>query len=563
MIVLRFTVHINFAPRINLYFRAFFLLLLSAWLLPVFGSSNCTTAAGTFQSHPTTSMNDSITMTPKVSEMKLSEDGSGDVQFKAGSPTEEDKAAGRSRCESHPAVMDWSNDTDPPKDWNLPMGAAQIIEQMAAEELLHQLLQPLPPSHTKKAFLLEQSQSRNNETPYPRADLAAIKQLVERYPAICARSYELPWEDGDVRQLYPLAKLVLLKPTLSLLTRVYQAYPPALTEAEPTKGCIPLHYACSSEGSLDVVQFLHQQHPPSIRQARKDGMWPLHLACYFRAPLPIVQYVYQHAPQAMEATDQEDWSPLHAAARGHATLAVMEYIYQQHCMRHASRAGGRPAAAAAAEDILQSGDDHGRTPLHLACMKQGGAPVVEFLVRQSPPVLEMEDAHSLTPLFHAAKSQNADTLRHLLCVMHELEQQQQQQEEGDNEPLTPTPLPNPPRDPFGSTLLHFAVAANNDAAVVDFLCQQYPDMIHQRSAHDMAYSALHVACLCNGPLANIQRLVHHFPRCLFFTTGQGHYAWDIAKRCVNVQPELVLFLEAAMDDPKIQQAAGWNPLCEN
>ncbi|KAL7567683.1 hypothetical protein ACA910_012022 [Epithemia clementina (nom. ined.)] len=536
-------------------------------------------------------------------------------------------------------------DEEPLSSWVIPSGAEIIIKQLCAQELLQQLLDGrletmssspfsttaiedededyydeyvtaevmqdpttatilapdgLPPVSQPSHLHGQHYRQQQPEEPPPPVDFETVRYLIENYPGICRSVYQFRWEGGDTRYLYPLAMLCLLQPPLDLVQLAYKAYPQALTIAEPTKGCIPLHYACSAESSLELVSFLLDQKPETIQTKRFDGMLPLHLASYFRAPLCIVEFLHSHYPAALHAVDHEEWTPLHAAARGNAPVAVVQRLYHW-----------RPESALCVDEAR-------RTPLHLACMKRGDSAVVTFLYQAAPAAMSMEDIHNLTPLFHAAKCQTVETLQRLLQLMaplarrpppqqpaqeeqyHHQEQEQEQEQQAamendeeeehaetldhmqirnnydddnDNDDrqerelirtaaaetnvglLLPPQLPLqeqqpavqqwlPPSDHLGATLLHFAVAANTPT-VVQYLCQTYPSLAEARCTERMRYTALHVACLCDAPVANVQMLLQRHPWAIQARTGQGHDCLYIARKS-RASWQLIELLERAM-----------------
>ena len=468
------------------------------------------------------------------------------------------------------APVAWSEDQEPVSSWILPRGADWIVREVCAQELLRQVLDgrfldaPAAssslPGNDDNEQTTEHEGAAGIEDAIPTArslsanDFCTVRHLIATYPGICRCRYEFRWEGGDTRYLYPLAMLSLLQPPLELIHLTYEAFPQALTIAEPTKGCIPLHYACSVEGSLELVSFLLDQNPETIRTKRLDGMMPLHLASYFQAPSPIVDYLYEQYPEAIAMVDHEQWTPLHAAARGTASLQVVERLYQW-----------RP------ESALEL-DEARRTPLHLACMKRGHFHVVERLYQCEPAALAMQDVHTLTPLFHAAKCQSAQTLQFLLQQLRNAQEQEQQVEQ-ENEPAVEAPripqnperahipLPQlqaqqqppqqqspqswlPPSDHLGATVLHFAVAANTPE-VVDYLCRAFPPLAEALCTERMRYTALHVACLCDAPVPNVQALLRHYPETLLTRTGQGHDCLHIARKS-NVSAQLRDLLEREM-----------------
>jgi Ankyrin repeats (3 copies) len=61
----------------------------------------------------------------------------------------------------------------------------------------------------------------------------------------------------------------------------------SLTEQPSSGGLIPLNHAARSGASEDILQFLAEQLPRSIRQKSNDGWLPLHFAAYVSSSLDM------------------------------------------------------------------------------------------------------------------------------------------------------------------------------------------------------------------------------------------------------------------------------------
>jgi len=372
-----------------------------------------------------------------------------------------------------------------------------------------------------------------------------IHELIQQYPGICHHTFEFQLDDNETRYLYPLAMVCCLeKAPMNLIQTAHQANPQALHHAESIKGCRPLHYACSFRASLAVVSFLIAQDVEGITVPRRDQMLPLHLAVYFLAPDEVTNYLLDVNPNSVFQSDDGFWGALHAAAAcGKASLGIVSRLYNMN-----------PGC------ILQV-DNKGRTPLHLACWQRGNLPVVQFLLERAPQALYMEDVRLESCLFRAARSQNKQVLEVLLQHGHrhlaagaaaagaarqddgngghannnieQQEQQQQQQQQARPPPPpnagTAAPLPLPPTDDLGATLLHFA-ALDNTPAVVEYLINCYPSMVTTQTQDRDEYLPLHTAVHFHAPLKNIELLVEHDPQTLLTPNGHGAIALDLVHK---------------------------------
>ena len=467
-----------------------------------------------------------------------------------------------------------SSDDDDRVPWFLPKGAAPILRLLAAQQIFVELTtecyrchrreqQEVSTNHEKLELFDSNicSQSRNGRAERKLQLISELVHLLEEFPGICHVQYPFDLDVGESRQLYPLAILSCLDPSVQLVTLTYKAFPKALYHAESVKGSRPLHYACSFQASLEVIQFLLSHDPSSISCPRtSDGMLPLHLASYFQAHDVVSLHLLAQWPEAAQVVDDGGWSPLHAAAAATPlipttiscnggdnnhnstfedsstpSLSLIQGLYNEN-----------PAA-------LEQADQYGRTPLHLACWHKGKKDVVAFLVQHAPHVLHRTDGRFETCLFRAARSQSLSVLQLLLQASADLDQnelvdngnaenedhdtisdnlnrrvEQTDDSENRDQERRADPPPLPPVDELGATLLHFAVL-DNTPDVVQYLMQVYPSMITTRTEDRDQYLPLHTACHFRAPVANVQALVQASPpRTLVWKTGQGQLPQQLA-----------------------------------
>eukprot|EP00522_Entomoneis_paludosa_P015969 CAMPEP_0172459606 /NCGR_PEP_ID=MMETSP1065-20121228/33352_1 /TAXON_ID=265537 /ORGANISM="Amphiprora paludosa, Strain CCMP125" /LENGTH=425 /DNA_ID=CAMNT_0013214349 /DNA_START=88 /DNA_END=1365 /DNA_ORIENTATION=- len=370
---------------------------------------------------------------------------------------------------------DSGNDDDYSAFASLPKGAECIIRQIAAEQILAQVLNKV--------------NDREN------VDYRVIYDVVKEFPGTCFRSYNVVWEDGSTRQLLPLAIICCLRASLDTVKAVYDANPDAVFTKEPFKDALPFHLACAFEASLEVVEFIHFKNTKAIETPRNDGVLPLHLASGFYLGEPsVVNFLIDQCPDsANKVCNLIRWSPLHSACHGGVRdTAVLERLHQLN-----------PA-------MIDQNDRHGRTPLHLACRsRSGNAPAIDFLVKASPAAVNIEDElDGWTPVFLVCIHQSPDTIEALLDSMP---------------PNSLTVMPH-----GGSTLLHWAAIANSPESV-DYLARRFPEMLKHQTTDGAKDTPLSCAIDNDAPLENIKVLIERYPAALYMKDGIGRRPLIAAK----------------------------------
>ena len=364
--------------------------------------------------------------------------------------------------------------------WDLPQGAEYIIRQIAAEQILFELL----------GDIFSMAQVGNESKGEKRtADFSTVLSIAKEFPAACQRQYEFMWEDGANRALYPLAALCCLRPPADVVKVVHEAYPDAISMIEETRESLPVHYACGFGASLEVVEYLIESYPDSIRACRTDSVTPLHLACAYYANSPdVISYLLDQFPEgAQQAATDMTWLPIHSASHGGAHVSVMERLYKLN------------------PPCVLSADSKGRTPLHIACERKGNFEGVKFIVSKAPQLCGVEDDSRFTPLSLAAMHQDVDTLKLLLEHSEILE------------------------DQHGVTLLHMA-AFQNTVDVIDWLATKYPAMVRARVRDSDMYTPLLAACRHDAPVEVVRALIQHDPRTLNMPDGEGRPPIESARQ---------------------------------
>ena len=180
--------------------------------------------------------------------------------------------------------------------------------------------------------------------------------------------------------------------------------------------CLPVHIACRSGASLDVVRCLVEDWPESLRWTNKGGSLPLHTACSNKADLSVVKYLISAFPKATGIANNYGWLPLHCACAHSASSEVISLLVQSDdkSSRVATYGQGDyplhlacsgPSSleviywlAEACQEGAKVANNAGELALHKACFNNAPIEVVQFLVEQFPRSVFVEDEYGATPL---------------------------------------------------------------------------------------------------------------------------------------------------------------------
>jgi len=169
----------------------------------------------------------------------------------------------------------------------------------------------------------------------------------------------------------------------------------ANVEATDNEGSTPLHLA-SSEGHLDIVQYLSTSHGANAANTDNWGNTPLHKAC-MNGQLDVERYLLTYHGANLEAADNNEGKTplLEACWCGHLAV-VQELVARGANLEATDNDGWTPLHCACnwgQHDVaqfllvscgganLEATDDDGMTPLHLACYQENLAVVQELVAR--------------------------------------------------------------------------------------------------------------------------------------------------------------------------------------
>merc|ERR1712157_294843 len=77
---------------------------------------------------------------------------------------------------------------------------------------------------------------------------------------------------------------------------------------------LPIHLACNGPDShVEIVKFLHEKWNESIKMGTGIGNLPIHVACVSRAPITIVRYLKEQSPKTLMIANRKKQTPLDCA----------------------------------------------------------------------------------------------------------------------------------------------------------------------------------------------------------------------------------------------------------
>ena len=168
---------------------------------------------------------------------------------------------------------------------------------------------------------------------------------------------------------------------LNEIHRIMETNPNYIEETK--NGMLPLHYACKRNAPLEVLEFLIQQYPASVKEKDNQGKLPLHYACKNNAPIQVLEFLVQQYPDSFkEKSYYCKRLPLHFACMNNAPLEVLEFLVQRY------------------PDSVMEKEYWGKLPLHLAWENNAPLQVLEFLVQQYPDAALLLHLESCFCEFH-------------------------------------------------------------------------------------------------------------------------------------------------------------------
>ena len=130
-------------------------------------------------------------------------------------------------------------------------------------------------------------------------------------------------------KLLPLHQICAANPPNSALEAVLNCYPKALNMKETGYSRLPVHIACHSGASLEMLQILLRDFPESVTEGDMIGRVPLHYACSNGASLKVVMEIVSASPRCVAIQDMNGWLALHVACRVGAPTPIVNYLLEK------------------------------------------------------------------------------------------------------------------------------------------------------------------------------------------------------------------------------------------
>ena len=215
---------------------------------------------------------------------------------------------------------------------------------------------------------------------------------------------------------------------IEVLQFLHEVVPETLKAADGN-GKLPAHLAALN-GHEGVLQFLHKVAPQTLESATGNGVLPAHFAAY-NGHEGVLQFLHQVVPETLGAAAGNGKLPAHwAAQNGHEEVLQFLHKVAPQTLESATGDGGLPAHFAARnghEGVLQflhkvvpqtleSAAGNGTLPAHLAAMN-GHEGVLQFLHKVAPQTLESADGNGWLPAHLAAHNGHEGVLQFLHKVV--------------------------------------------------------------------------------------------------------------------------------------------------
>jgi len=242
-------------------------------------------------------------------------------------------------------------------------------------------------------------------------DVAVIEILIQCWPESVRCGLKdhlaLHWACRNGKSVLPVIRLLI------------QAWPDSVRE-EDGRGYLPLHYACECGCTYDVIQFLVECYPMSLRtRANLFSTLPLHLALqgelgWGRSKLSweTIRFLVQAWPDAIREKDSMGYLPLHYACRYGCTDIEIELLNRACTVKSSLTVIQRLVRAW--PDAVRVQDEVGRLPLHVALRFGCTADVVQFLVHAWPESCQVSTRNDMLPLHFACGHQSSAVTLFLL-----------------------------------------------------------------------------------------------------------------------------------------------------
>ena len=150
-------------------------------------------------------------------------------------------------------------------------------------------------------------------------DLDFVKRCVEADPTIVSTQH-------PANQALPLHYACISGAPYEIVHYLLEKYPGGLQVAEEN-GMVPLHCACQIN-NFAIIRLLleHPMGQGTIQTMRKYSTIPLSISCINRPALELVRYLVNLFPASVKRTDENGMLPVHVACQNYASLEVIQYL---------------------------------------------------------------------------------------------------------------------------------------------------------------------------------------------------------------------------------------------
>jgi ankyrin repeat protein len=182
---------------------------------------------------------------------------------------------------------------------------------------------------------------------------------------------------------------------------------PNVASQRNARGELPLYYACHNTSrsrsarvindTLRFIKLVFDVYPQAIEDPLMTnlGRLPRKILRFINHQLSTARLARDH--HLMTTVDRDGHLPLHRAfRRGNVTVGEIKLLVN-----------GNP-------DAVQTPENSGALPVHIACQYHESASVVEYLIGLDPNTLTAVDEERNTALHHACRGANYDIIALLL-----------------------------------------------------------------------------------------------------------------------------------------------------
>ncbi|EPS70924.1 hypothetical protein M569_03833 [Genlisea aurea] len=156
-------------------------------------------------------------------------------------------------------------------------------------------------------------------------------------------------------------------------------------------GATILHSA-AAKGRVEVVNDLIASSPEMINSLDNRGNTPLHVAAH-RGHLPVVEALIQASPSSIAARNNAGDTFLHSVIAGFKTPCFRRMDHQKNLMKNLLS-----GEFFKIEEIINTPNAAGKTPLHLAITENVRPDIVELLLNIASINVNIRDDDGLTPI---------------------------------------------------------------------------------------------------------------------------------------------------------------------